>query len=99
MEHIYFKLVPNIYIPEPIVMGELLKHIKENGMIEYLQRLWSDMKIFEQTYREELIKSILEIMIIHKSKTNELQKIFSTTAWDIYHLVCDQEEHRTRRLQ
>jgi len=58
----YNKIVPNVYTPEPGIMEEILKSLELNQSIQYLPQLWSDVVIFDQTHRENLIALFLHVM-------------------------------------
>lgn len=96
---VYEKLVPNIYVPEPGVMMEVLKQVDLNGAVEYVPKLWSDMTIFDHTGRENLIKSILKVMTNNGTDIeSELREIFSCIAWDIYEKISKQNENRSNNI-
>ncbi|XP_039275345.1 protein PTCD3 homolog, mitochondrial [Nilaparvata lugens] len=52
----YDKLVPNIYVPEPLVTEVILKAIDMNGANHLYSRIWSDIVLFDQNGREKIIK-------------------------------------------
>lgn len=94
----YNLLVPNIYIPEPGVMEELLKAINENGAIQYVSQMWSHLVIFDHVSRENLLALLLKTMIEHGSTEDvELNKQFSDIAWGIWSKI--EEQNETRRQQ
>lgn len=100
MTHVYNKLVPHVYIPEPAVMGEILKGIEASGAIEYLPKIWSDMIVFDQLDRENLVLSILNIMVSNKPEgTSELNTQFGKTAWDIYTKIDSQDPEKKQKLR
>ncbi|KAG5898592.1 hypothetical protein JTB14_016603 [Gonioctena quinquepunctata] len=100
MSQIYEVLVPNIYVPEPGVMNEILTQVDLNGAIEYIPKLWSDMIIFDHTSRENLIESITNIMVNNDPETGSaLVERFSYIAWDIYSRIENQNEFRFNKLQ
>lgn len=92
----YDLLVPNIYIPEPGIMEEILKTIDINGSIEYIPRIWSDMIIFDHISRENLIIHILKIMTLNRPDPQnypnhqDLNEKFGLIAWDIYSRASEQ---------
>ncbi|XP_017149941.1 protein PTCD3 homolog, mitochondrial [Drosophila miranda] len=59
----YDLLVPNIYIPEPGIMEEVLRTIEINAAVEHVPRIWSDMVVFDHTHRESLLLYVLRIMV------------------------------------
>lgn len=98
----YDLLVPNIYIPEPGIMEEILKMVELNGAFELMPRLWSDMVIFDHINRESLLMRSLKIMITSKPdvsiKTHEqLPEQFAKVALDIYTKV-EESESRQKKL-
>ncbi|CAB3370090.1 Hypothetical predicted protein [Cloeon dipterum] len=52
---IYNKYVPNIYIPEPSNMEDIVRSIDLHGAYEMLPQIWSDLVIFDQWNRENLV--------------------------------------------
>ncbi|CAG9853906.1 unnamed protein product [Phyllotreta striolata] len=96
MRDIYDLLVPNIYIPEPGVMNEILKQIELNGIVEYLPKIWSDMVSFDHANRENLVDYVVDIMIENPQPENpSLTEHFSKIAWDIYKRI---EEQNVRKI-
>ncbi|XP_054739891.1 protein PTCD3 homolog, mitochondrial [Anastrepha obliqua] len=100
----YDLLVPNVYIPEPGIMEEILKAVEIDGAVELMPRFWSDMVIFDHTNRESLLTRTLQILIdnppikelpAHQSLPDQVAKI----AWDIYEKIADPEGRRPKDLQ
>lgn len=92
----YDVLVPNIYIPEPGIMEEILKMVELNAAYELMPRLWSDMVIFDHINRESLLMKTLKIMIsnkpdISKKSEEQLPEQFAKVALDIYTKVVESE--------
>lgn len=99
MEH-YRKLVPNIYIPEPGIMAEVLQAIELNGATNYIPKLWSDMVLFDHTDRENLLTSILNIMVTNKPADGSvLNEQFAKIAWAIWTKIEEQPETRIKKLK
>ncbi|KAB0802204.1 hypothetical protein PPYR_04390 [Photinus pyralis] len=98
MENVYQKLVPNIYVPEPSVMLDILKYVEANDAINYLPRLWSDIVIFDHANRENILTLILNIMINNGNREAQIVEKLSNVAWDIWSKVEYQQEHRTKVL-
>lgn len=101
---LYNKYVPNIYVPEPGIMSEILKSLEVNGAFQYLPQLWSNMIIFDHINRENLLSQILKIMVENepnkdieneKNLTNEYTKI----AWDIWGKYTDEPQMERRAIQ
>ncbi|KAH8284547.1 hypothetical protein KR018_004103 [Drosophila ironensis] len=96
----YDLLVPNIYIPEPGIMEEILRAIEANGAIEHVPRIWSDMVVFDHTHRESLLLSVLRIMVDNKPSAEvpahqELPEQCAKVALDMYEKV----EEAIKRLR
>ncbi|XP_076260003.1 small ribosomal subunit protein mS39 [Rhynchophorus ferrugineus] len=99
MEQFYYKMVPNIYVPEPAVMEDVLKQVEASGATEYLPKLWSDIVIFDQNLREKLINIVLNIMVDNPAKeSSELAERFFNIAWDIYTTISEQNLEKINRL-
>lgn len=98
----YNILVPNVYTPDAAVMIEILKQVNVNGALELIPRLWSDIVLFEQMNREEILELTLNIMgenIPNKDipAHSNLNEQFSDIAWQIFNkLEEDRTEMRTR---
>lgn len=93
---IYDLLVPNVYIPEPGIMEEILKMVDINAASELMPRLWSDMVIFDHTNRESLLMKTLKIMMSNKpdvtqKSQQQLPEQFAKVALDIYTKVVESE--------
>ncbi|CAH1987692.1 unnamed protein product [Acanthoscelides obtectus] len=100
MQNIYNMLVPNIYVPEPGVMAEVLKQVDLNGSVEYVAQLWSDMIIFDHINRENLIESILNILDSNKPEAeSNLIEVFSCIAWDLFKRLEDEGDNRFNKLR
>ncbi|XP_013102419.2 small ribosomal subunit protein mS39 [Stomoxys calcitrans] len=99
---IYDTLVPNVYIPEPGVMEEVLKMVEVNAAYELMPRLWSDMVIFDHINRESLLLRTLKIMLsnkpdLTKKSEEQLPEQFAKVAFDIYNKVVE-SEGRAKKL-
>lgn len=95
----YDLLVPNIYIPEPGIMEEILKMVELNEALELMPRLWSDMVIFDHINRESLLVRSLKIMMSKKLDTTlkhheQLPQQFAKVALDIYNKIEDSENKK-----
>ncbi|XP_050305305.1 protein PTCD3 homolog, mitochondrial [Anthonomus grandis grandis] len=100
MEKIYNNMVPYIYIPEPIIMREVIKQIELNGATEHIPRIWSDMIIFNHHNREDLINYLLTVMVENEPpKDSKLIENFGNIAWDIYNTIDGQNEERFNSVQ
>ncbi|XP_062552452.1 small ribosomal subunit protein mS39 [Armigeres subalbatus] len=86
----YNLLVPNVYIPEPSVMEDILKSIEVNCASNYLPQIWSHMIQFDHTGRENLLDLILQIMVRNPPQDSALNDSFTNIAWDMYKRLEDQ---------
>lgn len=98
----YDLLVPNVYIPEPGIMEEILRMIEINAAYEVMPRIWSDMVIFDHTNRESLLVRTLKIMVnnkpdISQPSQQQLPEQFAKVALDIYTKV-EESETKFRKL-
>ncbi|XP_046430960.1 protein PTCD3 homolog, mitochondrial [Neodiprion fabricii] len=89
---LYDTLVPNIYIPEPDVMNEILLAVEIAGasMAEnLLPQLWSHMVMFEHTQREHLMVHILQIMhtTCQPPSDSVANTQYADIAWDIWNRI------------
>lgn len=100
MDQVYNLLVPNIYVPEPSVMDEVIKQVDLNGALNHIPRLWSDMIIFDHTTRQNLIETIVNTMFDNQAdQESELTKSFANVAWDIHSRILEQNESRARKVE
>lgn len=99
MTDIYNAFVPHIYIPEPSVMGVMLKNVDISGAIHYIPKLWSDMTVFDHNDREDLLVELLRIMVSNKPDDNELVERFAVISWDLYNVIANQNPLRSAPIQ
>lgn len=96
----YHWLVPNVYIPEPSVMEDILKAVETSGAIEHIPMLWSHMVLFDQNYRENLLDLITRIMIQNKPdpslQQEHLVENFGAIAFDMWSKIEEKNESQTR---
>ncbi|XP_055379894.1 protein PTCD3 homolog, mitochondrial [Condylostylus longicornis] len=95
---IYDLLVPNVYIPEPGIMSEILKALDVNGGLQYIPKIWSDMVIFDHINRESLVTMILKMMVENKPNPEDvsqqnLTEKFGEIAMDIFTKIEEQSEN------
>ncbi|XP_032512042.2 small ribosomal subunit protein mS39 [Danaus plexippus] len=55
-------LIPNIYVPEPTVMEEIIKVLELGGAGERLSESWSQLVVFGHARRLRLVERLLEAM-------------------------------------
>uniref|UniRef100_A0A182QET3 Small ribosomal subunit protein mS39 n=1 Tax=Anopheles farauti TaxID=69004 RepID=A0A182QET3_9DIPT len=85
----YHLLVPNVYIPEPLVMEDILRSVEMNTAIEHVPLLWSHMVQFDHTGRENLVNLLLHIMVSNQPTADNPQHAglvqrFADIAWDLW---------------
>ena len=96
--NIYNQYVPNIYMPEPSVMAELLKVVDLHQCYEHLSQLCSDVFTFDQLLTQNMHQIILNIL--SKKKFEEpLQSHFVAVTWEIVQKIESQfDEHKSNIL-
>lgn len=100
MSDVYELYVPNVYVPEPTVMGEILQHLDLNGAVEHVPRMWSDMIIFDHHSRENLVEALLNIMVNNEQvEGSEFIQKFARIASDMYDRVRNQNENRKKKIK
>ncbi|XP_034478061.1 protein PTCD3 homolog, mitochondrial [Drosophila innubila] len=100
--HTYDLLVPNIYIPEPGIMEEILRALEINGAVEHVPRIWSDMVIFDHTHRESLLLYLLRIMVDNRPNADQpaqqqLPEQCAKVALDMYNKI-EESAKRVRKV-
>lgn len=90
----YHRYVPNIYIPEPSIMENILKQVEVEGALHHIPQLWSHMVIFDQTNKEPLINLLLRIMTeASKEDATDLQDKFSSIAGEMWQKMEEIQEN------
>jgi len=77
-----------------------LKSLQINEGFEYIPQLWSDMIIFDQTYRETLVSLLLSIMSSYTSSSEfrPLTDTFADIAWKVWNIIETQDPERTKKI-
>ncbi|XP_075223114.1 small ribosomal subunit protein mS39 [Lycorma delicatula] len=89
----YDVYVPNLYVPEPVVMENILKSVDMNGANTYLPRLWSDMVSFDHITRERLIILMAEVLFRNPATNDEeLANKLADTAENIFEKIEEQHD-------
>ncbi|XP_066156302.1 small ribosomal subunit protein mS39 [Euwallacea fornicatus] len=99
IEKTYNQFVPNVYVPEPTVMKEVIKQIDLNGAVDYIPQIWSDMVIFGHNLRADLINLILKVIVDNKPDNSETTEKFSKIGWDIYTTIEGQDEQKFNNMK
>ncbi|KAH0560601.1 hypothetical protein KQX54_006230, partial [Cotesia glomerata] len=103
MNNYYDVIVPNIYVPEPMVMNAILSTLEFSDpdiSREYLARIWSHMVQFEHLERKNLVSKALNLMRVHckPDKNSPFNAIFADAAWTVWKYVLLQQERRIQTL-
>ncbi|CAD6215537.1 GSCOCG00000346001-RA-CDS [Cotesia congregata] len=103
MNNYYDVIVPNIYVPEPMVMNAILSTLEFSDpdiSREYLARIWSHMVQFEHLERKNLVSKALNLMRVHCKPDNNspFNAIFADAAWTVWKYVLLQQERRIQTL-
>ncbi|KAJ8725153.1 hypothetical protein PYW07_016111 [Mythimna separata] len=56
-------LVPNVYVPEPSVMEEIIKTLEVGGAGDRLAQAWSQLVVFGHSKRARLVERLLDAMV------------------------------------
>lgn len=99
MQNTYNVLVPHIYVPEPSVMLQILRDMEASGLVEYIPQLWSDIKVFDHTSRENLLHYLLDVMVESRTESDDLREKFAVIAYDIFTIIKTQPEERTKQIR
>lgn len=99
----YHKLVPNVYIPEPSVMEDILKAVEVSGAIEHVPMMWSHMLLFDQINRENLLNLLTRIMVQNRPdpafrQQEQLVEKFGEIAYDILRKIEEKNEMRSKPI-
>ena len=86
---IYDDLVPHIYIPEPMVMKNIVEMLELNEKslaIEYLPKLLSHMIMFDMLDRHNLMKLAFQMMVnkCEPEENSPLHQQYSSVAWTLW---------------
>nr|XP_042898360.1 protein PTCD3 homolog, mitochondrial [Parasteatoda tepidariorum] len=80
---LYEKFIPNSYTPEPIVTLSVIEAVHFVGAYKYLPKLCSDVLLFEQTERTNILEALLEAAACTKNEEN-IQKPLIEMVWNIF---------------
>ncbi|XP_014253930.1 protein PTCD3 homolog, mitochondrial [Cimex lectularius] len=92
---LYDRLVPNVYIPEPKVMSDILMAVETQMAWEHLRRLWSDMVLFEHSDRIELVEKVLAIAV--DCSIDTLYEDMAQIGWSVWQKIEAQFEAKKIR--
>lgn len=99
MKNTYNVLVPHIYVPEPSVMMAILKDMEASGLVEYIPQLWSDIKVFDQAFRENILHYLMDVMVESQPDSVDLIEKFAVIAYDVFTIIKTQPEERTKQIR
>lgn len=94
---LYNRLVPHIYVPEPVVMEEVLKTVDINGAAQYLPQLWSDIIRFDYSSRENLITALLTGLKNSSTEDEKLRTDLADIATAVFEKFRSQDEQRENK--
>lgn len=99
----YHDLVPNVYIPEPSVMEDILKTVEVSGAIEHMPMLWSHIIMFDHNTRESILEILTRIMIQNPPtptfpQHEHLNEKFGFIAYDMWMKIEERNESRTKPI-
>ncbi|RZF47261.1 hypothetical protein LSTR_LSTR004970 [Laodelphax striatellus] len=94
----YDKLVPNIYIPEPLVTEVILKAIDMNGANHLYSKIWSDIVLFDQNGRERIVNLIVESMYKNPSDDEKVKTEMADIVEAIWTKLEGQSSDRVYRV-
>ncbi|XP_026327030.1 protein PTCD3 homolog, mitochondrial [Hyposmocoma kahamanoa] len=99
--HLLDTLVPNIYVPEPSVMEEIIKTLEVGGAGDRLAQAWSQLVVFGHAKRAKLVEKILAAMVsCYQYQDDEVKTKMRTAAMDILkfgQIVEEQQDARDVR--
>lgn len=89
-----------------LTFQEILKSLELNCALQHLPRLWSDMIIFDQTYRDNLLALVLHITATYYpevqdgevSESSKLATQFVSISWKIWSIIENQDAERNRTV-
>ncbi|CAB3235945.1 unnamed protein product [Arctia plantaginis] len=94
-------LVPNIYVPEPSVMEEIIKSLEVGGAGDRLAQAWSQLVVFGHAKRVRLVERLLDAMIsCYEYQSEEVKRKMRLAAIDMLNygeMTEEIEETKDRR--
>ncbi|XP_026765066.2 protein PTCD3 homolog, mitochondrial [Galleria mellonella] len=94
-------LVPNVYVPEPTVMEEIIKTLEVGGAGDRLAQVWSQLVVFGIAKRAKLVERLLSAMCsCYQYQENEVKEKMRAAAADVLRysqLAEDKEETKDLR--
>ncbi|XP_064073297.1 small ribosomal subunit protein mS39 [Vanessa tameamea] len=94
-------LIPNIYVPEPSVMEEILKALELQGAGARLAAAWRELLVFGHAGRARLVERLLRALsCCGREQDDEVKEQMQTVAADILkygELAEEREEREDRR--
>ncbi|CAH0397568.1 unnamed protein product [Chilo suppressalis] len=87
-------LVPNVYVPEPTVMEEIIKTLEVAGAGDRLAQAWSQLVVFGIANRTKLVERLLQAMCnCYEYQSDDIKAKIRNAASDIikYGQLTDEE--------
>ncbi|XP_013174951.1 PREDICTED: protein PTCD3 homolog, mitochondrial [Papilio xuthus] len=77
-------LIPNVYVPEPSVMEEIIKRLEAGGAGERLAQAWSQLVVFGHANRVRLVERLLDAFCnCYQYQDDEIKTKIRLAAGDI----------------
>ncbi|CAH0628727.1 unnamed protein product [Chrysodeixis includens] len=94
-------LVPNVYVPEPSVMEEIIKTLEVGGAGSRLAEAWSQLVVFGHARRARLVERLLDAMCnTYQGQDEEVKANMRAAATDILNFgVLSEEQEETKELR
>lgn len=80
-------------------MMQILRDMEASGLVEYIPQLWSDIKVFDHTSRENLLHYLLDVMVESRTESEDLREKFAVIAYDVFTIIKTQPEDRTKQIR
>ncbi|KAF6202944.1 hypothetical protein GE061_003351 [Apolygus lucorum] len=83
---LYYKFVPNIYVPELGVIQELMNAVEAQMGWKHIPKLWGDLVLFEQV-RTNLVAKLLSLAAQGASEEPSLAPEMAQVCWSIWEKI------------
>lgn len=91
-------LVPNVYVPEPSVMEEIIRTLEVGGAGDKLAQAWSQLIIFGHAKRTRLVEKLLNAMCsCYPYQDEEIKQKIRSAAADILRFDEQSEEDAEKK--
>ncbi|XP_055354345.1 protein PTCD3 homolog, mitochondrial-like isoform X1 [Paramacrobiotus metropolitanus] len=93
----YDDLIPMTFTPDVALVVEIMRMLETHDRLDLLPRIWSDTILFGFALKENIVDTILEIMLANGDE--KLDKRFSIIAQDIQNRINKQTPDRAQLLR